>query len=83
MKLPLHIDNDLYRSILMVAVFTISGAAIGILALPASPPRVDPNAPAPNFTILGQRIPLSTDADERALQLVRRYANDNIVVKVP
>ena len=83
MKLPLHIDNDTHRGMLMVAIFAVAGIGIGILTLPASSQRVDPTAPGPNFTLLGQRIPSSTDADERAVQLVRRYANENIAVKTP
>jgi vancomycin resistance protein YoaR len=84
MNLPsLHIENDLLRGLLMAAIFAVAGALIGILAIPPSPKGVDPQAPGPNFTLLGQRIPLSPDADERALQLVRRHANDNIVLKIP
>lgn len=83
MKLPLHIENDLVRGLVMAAIFAVAGAVIGILALPPGPRHVDPSAPGPNFTLLGQRVPLSADADERALQLVRRHANENIVVKIP
>ncbi|HNS98376.1 MAG TPA: VanW family protein [Polyangiaceae bacterium] len=83
MKLSLHIDNDLVRGLWMAGIFAVAGAIIGLLALPPGPRRIDPDAPGPNFTLLGQRIPSSADADERALQLVRRYANANITVKIP
>lgn len=84
MKLPaLRIENDVVRGLIMAAIFAVAGAIIGLLAIPPAPKRVDPHAPGPELTLLGQRVPLSPDADDRAVQLVRRYANDNIVMKIP
>ncbi len=79
----LRLNHDVVRGLIMAAIFAIGGALIGLLTLPPAPKRVDPNAPGPDFTLLRQRIPLSPEADERARQLVRRYANDNMVVKIP
>jgi len=84
MKFPaLRIENDVVRGLIMAGIFAVAGVLIGVLALPPAPRSIDPNVPGPDFTLLGQRIPMSEDADDRALQLARRYANENIVVKIP
>lgn len=84
MNIPaLRFENEVVRGLLMAAIFAVAGVVIGILALPPAPKRVDPDAPGPDFALLGQRVPLSEDAAERAMQLARRYANGNITVKIP
>jgi vancomycin resistance protein YoaR len=76
-------QSDLALGIALAAVFAVAGAIIGLLLIPSSPKAADPNAPAPEFLLLGQHIPATPDAPDRALQLVRRYASSNIVIKLP
>ncbi|MCU0692422.1 MAG: VanW family protein [Polyangiaceae bacterium] len=84
MKLPsLPLQSDLARGLAIAAIFAIGGVLIGLLLIPPAPRSIDARAPAPDFTLLSQRIPATDDATERALQLVRRHASGNIVVKVP
>ncbi|MFW5739125.1 MAG: VanW family protein [Myxococcota bacterium] len=84
MNIPaLRIENDVVRGLLMAGIFAVAGVIIGILALPPAPKRVNPDAPGPEYTLLGQRIPLSEDAADRATQLARRYVNQNITVTIP
>lgn len=84
MKLPtIPWHSEVTRGVLIAAILAVAGAIIGVLLIPASPRSVDASAPAPNFVLLGQRIPATADAAERALQLVRRYASSPIVLKMP
>ncbi len=75
--------NDLRRSTALAVVFALAGAVIGILVIPHAPRKVDPNAPTPPVSLLGQRLALGPDTADKALHVVRRYAVSNIGIKVP
>lgn len=83
MRAPFYIESDVVRGLIMAGIFVTAGVVIGVLAIPAGPARVDPEAPGPNYELLGQRIVISPDAPERALHLVRKYANDQFTLKLP
>jgi len=79
MNIPaLRIESDVVRGLIMAGIFALAGVVIGILALPPAPKRVDPNAPGPDFTLLGQRVPLTKDANERSLQIGRASCRERV-----
>lgn len=76
-------QSDIARGLALAAIFAVAGVLIGLVLIPGAPKSVDPNAPSPDFILLGQHIPASPDASDRALELVRRYASSNIAIKLP
>ncbi len=84
MKVPLiNWQSDITRGLVLAAIFALAGVLIGLVLIPPSPRGADPNAPAPEFTLLGQRVAATPDAAERALQLTRKYASSNVAIKLP
>ncbi len=75
--------SDTARGLALAAIFAVAGVLIGLLLIPPSPKGADPNAPSPEFLLLGQHIPATQDTADRALELVRRYASSNVVIKLP
>ncbi len=75
--------SELARALALAGIFALAGSLIAWLLIPRAPGGVDPKAPAPHFTLLGETLPDGPEAAERALQLVRRYAASPIVVKTP
>jgi vancomycin resistance protein YoaR len=75
--------SEVGRGIAIAVIFAIAGVIVGFLVIPHSPRGVDPKAPVPQFTLLGQPIVFGTDAAEKALQLLRRHAAGSIIIKAP
>jgi len=75
--------SEVGRGIAIAAIFAIAGLSVGFLVIPHSPQGVDPKAPVPQFSLLGQPIVLGSDAAEKALHLVRRHAAGTITIKAP
>jgi len=75
--------SELARGIALACIFALAGGMIAWLLIPRAPGGVDPKAPAPQFTMLGETLPAGADAAERALQMVRRYAASPMVIKTP
>lgn len=81
--LGIECNSEVGRGIAIAVIFAISGLLIGFLIIPHSPRGVDPKAPIPQFTLLGQPVVLGPDAAEKALQTTRRHAAGSIVIKAP
>ncbi|MBI5536935.1 MAG: VanW family protein [Deltaproteobacteria bacterium] len=75
--------SELARGLALAAIFAVAGVLIGYLLIPPSPKGIDPKAPVPEFTLLGEKLQDSPDAADRALQRVRRYAASTITIKTP
>jgi len=75
--------SELTRGLALAAIFAVAGALIAWLLVPTAPRGIDPKAPAPEFTLLGTKLPNTPAAADQALQLVRRYAASTMVIKTP
>jgi vancomycin resistance protein YoaR len=75
--------SELSRGLALAAIFAVAGALIALLLVPSSPRGINPKAPAPEFTLLGQRLADTPAAADQALQIVRRYAASTMVIKTP
>ena len=75
--------SELARGITLACIFALAGGVIAWLLIPRAPGGVDPKAPVPQFTMLGETLPNGPEAAERALQMVRRYAASPMIIKTP
>jgi vancomycin resistance protein YoaR len=78
----LRLHGELARYLAMGLVALVGTAAATWLVLPPPPPEVEP-PPPPRLELAGQALSLDGDPVADAFDLVRRYAQSEITVKLP
>lgn len=81
-KLGLKLSLTRKRGALMLGVAAVAGAAIGVLLVPRAATPDDPKQPPPEVRLLGEPLALGDDAPKVALERVRRFAAEPIVLEI-
>lgn len=76
------LSPEIRRFAAMIAVFVTSGLGITYLLLPPAPEAPAPKPP-PVLRVAGEPVPTSGDVVANALDLVRRYATGELLIKLP
>jgi len=66
----------------MLGVAVVAGSAIGVLLVPRAPTPADKKEPPPSVTLLGEPLPLGDEAIKLALDRVRSFAAQPVVLEV-
>ena len=82
MRLVHPVSLNRSRGALMLAVAVVAGLGIGLLLVPRAPTPGDPKEPPPKVLLLGEALSLDDDAPKRALDRVRRFAAQKLVLDV-
>ena len=82
MPLPLFFRTHA-RALIQASILLGAGLGIGLLVLPPRPVTPDLKAPAPEVTLLGERLDVNSDkAPVQALEIARKYAAGTMTVQV-
>ena len=77
------VSGEVKRFLAMAAVFVATGLGIAYLLIPPSQEDQLKPEPPPTLRVAGQPVPLTGDPAANALDLVRRYAHGEIVLRFP
>jgi vancomycin resistance protein YoaR len=81
-RLGLRLELSRRRGALMLGVAVVAGSAIGVLLVPRAPTPADKKEAPPSVTLLGEPLPLGDEAIKQALDRVRRFAAQPVVLEV-